>query len=105
MLATIVSGSWRFADEDADFQAAWEAIRAALTETFATHPSPSVQATLYEMGAAALEACAAIEEVQLALPNRHYLPVDLRHFDRGLGNVLQPTDEPHGLIEATVARR
>ncbi|MCW2923903.1 MAG: urate oxidase [Thermoleophilia bacterium] len=104
VMATIVTGSWRFTDEAADFEGAWRVIRAALMETFATHPSPSVQATLFEMASAALAACPAIDEVSLALPNRHYIPLDLTAIGRSRGAVLLPTDEPHGLIEATVTR-
>jgi len=104
VMATVVTGSWRFTREDADFEAAWRVIRAALMETFATHRSPSVQATLYEMAVAALAACADIDEVALALPNRHYIPLDLTAIGGTKGAVLLPVDEPHGLIEATVAR-
>lgn len=105
VFATIVNGTWRFADLHADFAQAWVSIRAALVETFAQHRSPSVQTTLHEMAVAALAACDAIDEVSLALPNRHYLPLDLTAIGGTRGAVLQPTDEPHGQIEATVRRR
>mgnify|MGYP002374322136 CR=1 FL=1 len=104
VFATIVTGSWRFNREDADFERAWADVRQALVATFATHPSPSVQATLFEMGSAALAACEAIDEVALSLPNRHYIPLDLTAIGGAVGAVLLPTDEPHGLIEASVAR-
>jgi urate oxidase len=57
------------------------------------------------MAAAALEACGDVDEVTLALPNRHHLLVDLAPL--GLDNpneVFVATDQPYGLIEATVRR-
>jgi urate oxidase len=82
-----------------------DAIRTALVETFARHQSQSVQHTLYAMGEAALAACDLITEITLTLPNRHHLLVDLNPF--GLDNpneVFVATDQPFGLIEATIRR-
>ena len=57
------------------------------------------------MGTAALEVCPEIARIELAMPNKHYLPVDLSRFGRENKNELfTPTDEPHGQIEATVTR-
>ena len=67
--------------------------------------SKSVQHTLYAMGEAALAACAEITEITLTMPNRHHLLVDLKPF--GLDNpneVFVATDQPFGLIEATIRR-
>jgi urate oxidase len=82
-----------------------ERIRAALVDTFAAHKSRSVQHTLYAMAEAALAACAEITDITLTMPNRHHLLVDLEPF--GLDNpneVFVATDQPYGLIEATVRR-
>ena len=57
------------------------------------------------MAEAALAASADATEVTLTLPNRHHLLVNLKPF--GLDNpndVFVATDEPYGLIEATVSR-
>jgi urate oxidase len=57
------------------------------------------------MAQAALDACDDVDEVTLALPNRHHLLVDLAPF--GLDNpneIFVATDQPYGLIEATVRR-
>jgi urate oxidase len=57
------------------------------------------------MGEAALAACAEISQIHLAMPNKHCLLINLQPL--GLENnneVFVPTDEPHGQIEATVAR-
>jgi urate oxidase len=104
VLATSVTARWRYGPPTFDFSVR-DAIRTALIETFASHESQSVQHTLYAMGEAALAACDGITEITLALPNRHHLLVDLRPF--GLDNpndVYVATDQPFGLIEATVRR-
>jgi urate oxidase len=57
------------------------------------------------MGTAALDACPDLVEISLTLPNRHHLLVDLSRF--GLDNpneVFVATDQPFGVIEATVRR-
>ena len=83
-----------------------KAIRQTLLETFAEHDSRSVQHTLYAMGEAVLERHAEVTEIRLSMPNKHHLPVDLAPF--GLENrneIFVATEEPYGLIEATVRRR
>jgi urate oxidase len=82
-----------------------DAIRQALVERFAAHDSRSVQHTLYAMAETALAVCTDITEITMSLPNRHHLLVDLKPF--GLDNpneVFVATDQPYGLIEATVRR-
>jgi urate oxidase len=104
ILATSITATWRYAAGFSDF-AQRSAVRAALLETFASHRSESVQQTLYAMGEAALAACGGIVDIQLSLPNRHHLLVDLAPF--GLDNpneIFVATEEPFGLIEARVAR-
>lgn len=57
------------------------------------------------MGEAVLQRVAEVERIHLVMPNKHHLPIDLARF--GLENrneIFVPTDEPHGLIEATIAR-
>jgi len=76
-----------------------------LLDTFAAHDSRSVQHTLYAMARAALEAGPDVTAVTLTMPNRHHLLVDLAPF--GLDNpneIFVATDQPYGLIEATVER-
>jgi urate oxidase len=104
ILATSVTASWRYRSAAADFSAR-DRVRAALLDTFAAHDSRSVQHTLYAMGEAALAACADLLEITLSLPNRHHLLVDLKPF--GLDNpneIFVATDQPYGLIEATIRR-
>jgi urate oxidase len=104
ILATSVTASWRYRRGTRDFGARAR-IRQRLLDTFAEHDSRSVQHTLYAMAEAALDACDVVSEVTLTLPNRHHVLVDLSPF--GLDNpndVFVATDQPFGLIEATVKR-
>ena len=104
ILATSLTASWTYRAGTTDFGAR-DAIRRALVETFAAHESRSVQHTLYAMAEAALAASADVTAITLTLPNRHHLLVDLTPF--GLDNpndVFVATDQPCGLIEATVKR-
>ena len=90
---------------DVDFRSSWDAVRRILLEASAAHRSESVQHTLFAMGQAVLDAVDSITTIRLAMPNKHHLPVDLSRF--GLENrneIFVATDEPHGLIEATLVR-
>jgi urate oxidase len=106
ILATRVAARWRYADDRAaDFDASFREARRLLIETFAAHPSRSVQHTLYAMADSVLAALPAIAEVHLSLPNIHHIPFDLTPL--GLPNrneVFIASPEPFGLIEATVSR-
>jgi urate oxidase len=105
LFATALTATWRYGDLDLDFGAAWRAVRAILLDVFAEHRSESVQHTLYAMGQAVLDTIADVTAIRLVMPNKHHLPVDLSRF--GLENrneVFVATEEPHGLIEATLVR-
>ncbi len=105
LLGTNLIARWRYRETGADFVASRAAVRAALLATFADHQSESVQHTLYAMAEAALAAAPALARIQLVMPNKHNLEVDLSPF--GLENkeeILLPIDEPSGHIEATVER-
>lgn len=105
ILATAIRADWLYESAEIDFNATWESVRRTLLETFATHDSLSLQHTLYDMGKAVLEQFNAIREIRLSLPNKHYNLVDLAPFGMtNPGDVFLPTDEPHGLIEATLRR-
>ncbi|MDO8677909.1 MAG: urate oxidase [Acidobacteriota bacterium] len=105
LLATSLTSYWTYRSEEVDFGPSWRAVRAALLEAFANHDSLSVQHTLHAMGQAVLETVDAVQSITLVMPNRHHLPVDLSKF--GLENrneIFVATEEPHGLIEATLSR-
>lgn len=103
ILATSVAAMWRYR-QGADFGKR-RLIRQLLVETFAEHQSRSVQHTLYAMAEAVLDARPDVKEITIKMPNRHHLLVDLTPF--GLDNpneIFVATDQPYGLIEATVSR-
>ncbi len=105
IFATSLTALWHYRHAEIDFGAAWRAVRRTLLESFARHDSRSVQHTLYAMGQAVIDAVDEVAGIHLVMPNRHHLPFDVSRF--GLENrneIFVPTDEPHGLIEATVSR-
>jgi urate oxidase len=111
LMATKMRATWGYradlAEDGAfDFDAAWDAARAALRQSLAEHFSPSVQASIWLMSTAMMDAEPSIDWVRMVLPNLHHWQVDLTRF--GLdnpGEVFVSTTEPHGLIDATVRRR
>ena len=105
ILATSLTATWRYGPGDVDFELAWGIVRQTLLESFAAHDSASVQHTMYAMGEAVLARVPDVVDIHLVMPNKHHLPVDLSPF--GLENrneIFVATDEPFGLIEATIAR-
>ena len=105
ILSTTLSAEWHFAGTPSSYAQANRVALEAMLNVFATRYSPSVQATLFEMAQAALEAVPELDRVRLAMPNKHCLLVNLAPFDLENANeIFVPTDEPHGHIEATVSR-
>ncbi len=105
ILATSFSATWTFEKLPKIYGEANASILSAMLKVFGENYSPSAQTTLFQMGEAALAACTEISKIDIAMPNKHCLLIDLSPF--GLENeseVFVPTDEPHGEIEATVAR-
>lgn len=105
LFGTALKAEWPYTANTLDFDATRHAIREAMLHTFAGHDSKSVQQTLYAMAESALHAAPAIDEITLAMPNKHCLLVDLSRFGQTNPNqIFVPTDEPHGYIEATIRR-
>jgi urate oxidase len=110
IMATRVTADWRYSaatarDDTFDYDAAFDAVRGTLLDVMATHHSASVQASIWIIGKAILEAHASVDEVHMQLPNLHHWLVDLAPF--GLPNereIFVATTQPHGLIDATVRR-
>src|SRR5688572_1696174 len=105
LLATSLTATWNYRSGKIDHGPVWRKVRKVLLESFAAHDSASVQHTMYAMGNAVLAEVPDIDVIHLVMPNKHHLPVDLSRF--GLENrneIFVATDEPHGLIEATIAR-
>lgn len=109
IMATSVTGRWRYLPEAVeagiDYNAVYAGVSAVFLATFATVHSLALQQTLWEMGKAAIEAFPEIAEVKFAMPNKHHFVVDLSPF--GLDNpneVFYAADRPYGLIEGTIVR-
>ncbi|MDP4025299.1 urate oxidase [Methylobacterium sp. NEAU 140] len=103
--ATSMDATWTWSGTPANYAAANDRIRDILLDKFGTTYSKGVQDSMYRMGEAALAAVPEIADIAFAMPNKHYIPIDLGRF--GLdnpGTVFLPTDEPHGQIEATIVR-
>jgi urate oxidase len=103
--ATSMDATWTWVTAPVDYEAANARILETLLTVFGTTYSRSVQDSMYRMGEAALAAVRELADISFAMPNKHYVPIDLTPF--GLDNpgaVFLPTDEPFGRIEATISR-
>ena len=105
ILATKCTVSWIYDKLPADYTSQFNSIREVLLRTFAGHKSLSVQQTLFAMGKAVLETHAGVKEISLEMPNKHHIPFNLDQFNIPHENeIFIATDEPYGLISATVMR-
>jgi urate oxidase len=105
LLATSMTTTWTYTDREVEFASTYLTVRKTLLEAFAEHDSLSVQHTLYAMGQSVLDSIDVVQSISLVMPNRHHLPIDLARL--GLENrneVFVATEEPHGLIKATLSR-
>ncbi|KAG2048380.1 uricase [Suillus hirtellus] len=102
--------------EDFALGGVWDAVnvatrvRTATLDIFALDSSASVQATLFKMGQRVIAENAGVESVIYKLPNKHYIPVDMKYI--GVDNttpanaeVFVPVSAPSGLISATISRK
>ena len=105
IFATDLKTVWTYDSLPMDYPSEHKTIRRILLETFAAHKSLSVQQTLYAMGQAVLEKVRSVTEISLSMPNKHCLLINLEPFGmKNENEIFVPTDEPHGLIEATLTR-
>ena len=106
LFGTAVKATWNYSDPAPAYSLLRTNIRETLLATFAGHDSKSVQHTLYAMARAVLESVSEVDEIELAMPNKHCLLVDLSRFGQDNPNeIFVPIDEPHGCIEARVRRQ
>jgi len=106
LFGTAVKARWNYLSPTVPFTALRSKIRGTLLEVFAAHKSKSVQHTLYAMGEKALADIREIADIELTMPNKHCLLVDLSRFGQDNPNELfSPIDEPHGYIEAHIRRQ
>jgi urate oxidase len=103
--ATSMDATWTWTVPPADPVAVNAAVLDTMITVFATTYSAGVQDSMYRMGEAVLAARFDIAEISFAMPNKHYIPMNLTPFGIEHGaQVFLPTDEPHGQIEATIGR-
>jgi urate oxidase len=106
LFGTAVQANWTYIRADLPFETLRNKIRDILLGIFADHSSKSVQHTLYAMGDAVLQAVEEVGDIELVMPNRHYLLADLSKFGQDNPNqIFVPTEEPHGSIEARLRRQ
>jgi urate oxidase len=106
LLGTSMRAQWKYESAVLPFEQLRSKLRETLIQAFAEHDSKSVQHTLYAMAQAALEAVPQIMDVELAMPNKHCLLVDLSRFGQTNPNqIFVPTDEPFGNIVARIRRK
>jgi urate oxidase len=106
LFATSLCARWSYSSPSASFPSLRSKTRDILLSVFAAHVSKSVQHTLYAMGENVLANVPEIEDIELTMPNKHYLLADLSRFGQDNPNeIFVPIDEPHGTIEARLRRR
>jgi urate oxidase len=110
IMATRITATWGYeaaaVEKGLDFDAAHARAVERLLTSFAEHTSASVQASIWIMAGAMLDADPAIAWVRMILPNLHHWSVDLAPFGvENRGEVFVATAEPHGVIDATVHRQ
>jgi len=105
LFGTAVSTNWTYGTDNSAFAKLRAQIRELLLAAFAEHQSESVQHTLYAMAQNVLDHVSEVSDIQLTMPNKHCLLVDLSRFGQDNPNeIFVPIDEPHGYIEARVTR-
>jgi urate oxidase len=106
LFGTSMRAQWTYQSAALPFDQLRSKLRETLIQGFAEHDSKSVQQTLYAMAQAALEAVPEIVDMELAMPNKHCLLVDLSRFGQTNPNqIFVPTDEPYGNIVARICRK
>jgi urate oxidase len=105
VFATRLKANWSYERTPKSYSETNGEILDAMLEVFSVNYSPSVQATLFQMGEAALQIAPEISKIHLVMPNKHCLLVNLAPFGvENKNELFVPTGEPHGQIEGTVAR-
>ena len=105
IMASSVTAQWLHTDADVDWGTSYDAVLAALTDTFAGHYSLALQQTLYAMGEAVIDGQPEIGEVRFSMPNKHHFLVDLSPYGvENKNEVFHADDRPYGLIEGTIRR-
>lgn len=91
------------------YDAVYARVMETLKELFFGPPnggvySPSVQYTLYQMGAAVVERVDEVAQITISAPNIHFIPAATIPGMKFNDDVYIATSEPHGQISATVSK-
>ncbi|KAG1137723.1 hypothetical protein G6F37_011716 [Rhizopus arrhizus] len=115
IFSTSVDAKWTFSSNSPDvlskidYKKIHAGVRQITCDTFAKDDSASVQATLYLMQQQILTKFPEVAEVSYALPNKHYVGIDLSKFNidnTGKNTSLYyPQADPSGLITAVAGRK
>lgn len=106
LFGTAVRAGWTYSLPTVAFATLRPKIREILLSVFARHTSKSVQHTLYAMGEGVLANVPEISDIELTMPNKHCLLIDLSRFGQDNPNeIFVPVDEPHGTIQARLRRQ
>ncbi|EIE75523.1 urate oxidase [Rhizopus delemar RA 99-880] len=115
IFSTSVDAKWTFSSQSPDvlskidYKKIHAGVRQITCDTFAKDDSASVQATLYLMQQQILTKYPEVAEVSYALPNKHYVGIDLSKFNidnTGKNTSLYyPQADPSGLITAVAGRK
>ncbi|EFX89027.1 hypothetical protein DAPPUDRAFT_233847 [Daphnia pulex] len=113
VFSTVITSRWEYSTVNVDFCKAWNTVKDAIIQVFAGPAdkgiySPSVQNTLHLTEKLVLDSVPEINYIEMILPNKHYINVDLSKF-KNVGfahndTVLQPLDKPSGNIRAALTR-
>lgn len=116
IFSTVVDCQWEYRRvPDINYDKSFETIKQCILHNFAGDldkgiPSPSVQHTLYEAEKEALESIPSIDNIEMTMPNVHYVNFDFSKF-QGLegtsedSTVYLPLDKPSGTIYGKLDRR
>jgi urate oxidase len=116
IFSTEVDCHWEYRKiPDINYDKVFEGVRLCILRNFAGDldrgiPSPSVQHTLYNAQKEAMTENPSIENIEMTMPNKHYITFDfskLKGLD-GVGtddSVFLPLDKPSGVIYGKLDRR
>ena len=106
LLVGILSARWTYTSGDVTFGPYRQGVRNAVLDSFAWHPSRSVQHALYATAEVILTTYEEIAEVTLTFRERPYRLADplATGMAHGPDDLFVAIDEPLGVVEVTVER-
>jgi len=105
IFATNLTAMWNYNNSNLDFATLRNQIQNVLLSAFANHKSLSVQHTLHEMGKQVLATVDEVQKIDMDMPNKHHLLVNLEPFKMTNDNeIFVVTDDPYGVIKGSLKR-